>query len=82
MGSSNRSASPRLPRLSCLRDDEPHRFRIIGLIFDFFSYRNYDIDQMMLPLELYKAMVIIRGMEMYDINWEDNINALHAFMES
>ncbi|HHX19829.1 MAG TPA: LCP family protein [Clostridiaceae bacterium] len=57
-------------------------FEFIGLIFDFISYRHYDIDQMMLPLELYKAMVIIRGMEMYDINWEDNINALHAFMES
>ncbi len=54
----------------------------MGLILDFISYRHYDIDEMMLPLEKYKAMVVIRGMEMYDINWEENVNALHAFMES
>ena len=49
-----RSASPRLPGSHALRDDEPHRFKFIGLIFDFISYRHYDIDQMMLPLELYR----------------------------
>ncbi|MBP6161732.1 MAG: LCP family protein [Clostridiaceae bacterium] len=54
----------------------------MGLIVDFVSYRNYDIDQLMLPLEKYGALVIIRGMEMYDINWTKNIDTLHAFMES
>lgn len=54
----------------------------MGLVVDFISYSNYDIDQMMLPLEKYDARVVIRGMEMYDINWKKNVEALHAFMES
>ncbi len=54
----------------------------MGLMFDFISYRNYEIDQMMLPLEMYQAKVVIRGMEMYDINWRKNVAALHDFMES
>lgn len=53
----------------------------MGFIFDFISYRHYDIDEMMLPLEGYKALVKIRGMEMLDINWDKNIKTLHAFME-
>ncbi len=55
---------------------------LMSLIVDFASYRNYEIDQLMLPLEKYDAKVIIRGMEMYDIDWKKNIEALHAFMES
>ncbi len=54
----------------------------MSLIFDFITYRHYEIDQMMLPLETYKAKVVIRGMEMYDIDWKENIGALHKFMES
>ena len=54
----------------------------MGLIVDFVSYRNYEIDQLMLPLEKYGALVIIRGMEMYDIDWTKNIDTLHTFMES
>jgi anionic cell wall polymer biosynthesis LytR-Cps2A-Psr (LCP) family protein len=55
---------------------------IMEMILNLGSYKSYKLDQLMLPLETYKAMRIIRGMEMYDINWAENIKALHAFMES
>lgn len=55
---------------------------IMGMILNIGSYKSYKLDQLMLPLETYKAKKIIRGMEMYDINWVENIRALHAFMES
>lgn len=55
---------------------------LMEFILGFASYSNYSFDQMMLPLETYQAMTHINGMEMYDINWVENIKALHAFMES
>ena len=51
-------------------------------ILNFGTYSSYSFDQMMLPLETYDAMKYIRGMEMYDINWEKNIKELHTFMDS
>jgi LCP family protein required for cell wall assembly len=55
---------------------------MMNLILGVGTYSNYSFDQLMLPLETYKAMKYIRGMEMYDIDWVANIKALHAFMES
>lgn len=55
---------------------------IMSLVANFPSYTGYSFDQLMLPIETYKAKKTIRGMEMYDINWVENINTLHAFMES
>ncbi len=55
---------------------------IMSLVANFPSYTGYTFDQLMLPVETYKAKKTIRGMEMYDINWVENINTLHAFMES
>jgi LCP family protein required for cell wall assembly len=53
---------------------------ILGEIVNFYQYRTYSVDQLFLPLETYDAKVTIRGMEMYDIDWEKNIRALHEFM--
>jgi len=55
---------------------------MMNLILGVGSYSTYSFDQLMLPLETYDAKKIIRGMEMYDIDWVKNIRALHAFMES
>ena len=55
---------------------------ILGLVANVGTYSSYSFDQLMLPLETYKAMRTIRRMEMYDIDWATNIKALHAFMES
>jgi len=44
------------------------------------TYQKYDMDELMLPLEEYDAMVYINGMEMYDIDWPRNIDALHTHM--
>ncbi len=44
------------------------------------TYQKYDMDELMLPLEEYNAMVYINGMEMYDIDWPRNIDALHTNM--
>lgn len=44
------------------------------------TYQKYAMDELMLPLEEYDAMVYIKGMEMYDINWQRNIQALHEHM--
>ncbi|MCK9176696.1 MAG: LCP family protein, partial [Clostridiales bacterium] len=54
----------------------------MGFILNFGTYSSYSFDQMMLPIETYDAMKYIRGMEMYDINWERNIKELHTFMDS
>ena len=55
---------------------------IMSLVVNFPSYVGYSFDQLMLPIETYEAKTTIRGMEMYDINWVENIKALHTFMES
>lgn len=54
----------------------------MGFILNFGTYSSYSFDQKMLPVETYDAMKYIRGMEMYDIDWEKNIKELHAFMDS
>ena len=53
---------------------------LLSLISRVPSYRKYPIDELMLPVEEYDAMVYINGMEMYDIDWTRNINTLHEFM--
>jgi len=55
---------------------------MMAMVMNVGSYRNYSFDQLMLPLETYKAMKTIKKMEMYDIDWTENINRLHAFMKS
>lgn len=55
---------------------------MMNMILGVGSYSSYSFDQLMLPIETYEAKKYIRGMEMYDINWVENIKALHAFMES
>lgn len=45
------------------------------------SYYRYKIDQMMLPVDSDKTKVYINGMEMYDIDWTRNIQALHDFID-
>lgn len=56
------------------------RGQIMGLILEAPRFLGYEIDQLMLPLETYDAMTYINGMEMYDIDWEANVSALHDFM--
>ncbi|MGI6617582.1 MAG: LCP family protein [Saccharofermentanales bacterium] len=46
------------------------------------QYKGYSFDQLSLPLETYEAMKYIYDLEMYDIDWVKNINALYTFMES
>lgn len=53
----------------------------MGLVLNFPSYSSYSFDQLSLPVETYKAKVTVRGMEMYDINWVENIRTLHDFMK-
>ncbi len=60
-----------------LTDQEMMQF-----IFKAPQYKNYSFDQLSLPLETYEAMKYIYDLEMYDIDWVKNINALHTFMES
>lgn len=55
---------------------------MIQFIFRVPQYKSYSFDQLSLPLETYEAMRYIYDLEMYDIDWVKNINALHAFMES
>lgn len=55
---------------------------MMQLIFKVPQYKGYSFDQLSLPLETYEAMKYIYDLEMYDIDWVKNINALHAFMES
>ncbi len=53
----------------------------MGLVLNFPSYSSYFFDQLSLPIETYDAKVTIKGMEMYNINWSKNIQALHDFMK-
>ena len=55
---------------------------MMQLIFKVPQYKGYSFDQLSLPLETYEAMKYIYDLEMYDIDWVKNINALHTFMES
>ncbi|HHV42718.1 MAG TPA: LCP family protein [Clostridiaceae bacterium] len=51
-------------------------------ILNVFSYRNYDIDELLIPIEKYDAMARTKsGQEVYKINWVNNINAIRSFIE-
>lgn len=45
------------------------------------QYARYQTDQLLIPLETAEAKVYIGKMEMYDIDWKKNVDALHAFMK-
>ncbi|MDD2427231.1 MAG: LCP family protein [Eubacteriales bacterium] len=56
------------------------RGELLGIISRAPTYQKYGMDELMLPVEEYDAMVYINGMEMYNIDWSRNINALHEHM--
>lgn len=53
---------------------------IMGHLVALPYYAAYDIDQLMLPIEGTSEMIYVSGMEMYRIDFVENVAALHQFM--
>lgn len=67
--------------LSCIKTNYTEK-ELLQLILQLPSFMNYEMDQLMLPIEEGKAVTYINGKELYNIDWDSNLEALFSFIEN